>query len=167
MIRAARDTGRLISLDDFRSILNTAGRNAEPWLLFDARCFKVIDDATITAVTSDVWSSAEYPQDWLSQADWLDLFDVAGFTIDGCRANRPKKPVTLWRGCVPRLRRRMSWTSDQELAEKFASAGFRGRPAGGVYRTTASPQAIFCINHASRDESEYVINTRGLRIHET
>lgn len=164
VIRTAWDTGRMISLDEFRIILNRAGRSAEPWLLFDARCFNVISDATITAVTSDVWSGAEYPQDWLHQADWLDLFNVAGFTVDGCGTGRPEQSVTLWRGCVSHLRRRMSWTSDRGLAQKFATEGFRGRPQGELYQTTAPPQVILCINHASRHESEYVINTRGLAI---
>ena len=144
--------------------ISLAGRNARPWLLSFARCSRVISDATITAVTADVWSAAEYPQDWLRQVDWLDLFTVAGFTIDGRPADRPTQPVTLWRGCVPRLRRNMSWTSDRELARKFASAGFRGRAQGALYQTTAPPEALLCINHASRQESEYVINTGGLVI---
>ena len=165
-IRAARDAGKILSLDEFETMLSLAGRNAGPWLLYDARCFNVISDATITAVTSDVWSGAEYPQDWLRQVDWLDLFTVAGFTIDGRPADRLLQPVTLWRGCIPRLRRRMSWTSDRELARKFASAGFRGRPQGALYQTTAPQEALLCINHVSRQESEYVINTRGLIIRE-
>jgi hypothetical protein len=72
--------------------------------------------------------------------------------------------VALWRGCLPRLRRHMSWTSDRELARKFAFDGLRGRPLGALYQTTAPPEALLCINHTSRQESEYVINTRGLAI---
>lgn len=166
VIRAARDAGSTVSLDDFRRLLDRAGRNAGPWLLLDAWCFGVISQPTITAVTADVWSAAEYPQDALRQVDWLELFTVAGFTIDGRPANRPERPVTLWRGCVPRLRRRMSWTGDRELAQRFASEGFRGRPQGRLYETTAPPEALLCINHASRQESEYVIYSKGLVIRE-
>lgn len=89
---------------------------------------------------------------------------MAGFTVDGSPAQRPNQPVTLWRGIVPRLRRRMSWTSDCLLAQKFALEGFRERPKGFVYQTSAPPEALLCVNHASRRESEYVINTKGLAI---
>ena len=165
-IREARDTGRIFGLDEFRTMLSLAGRNAGPWLLSDAKCFGAVSDVTIVAVTADVWSGAEYPQDWLRQVDWLDLFTVAGFAIDGRPADRPTQPVTLWRGCPPKLRRHMSWTSDRELARKFAFDGLRGRPKGALYQTTAPPEALLCINHISRQESEYVINTRGLTIRE-
>jgi hypothetical protein len=163
-IRAAGAAGRTVSLDDFEILLGLAGRNAGPWLLHHARCRRVISNATISAVTADVWSAAEYPQDSLLQVDWLDLFNTAGFTIDGRPADRPERPTLLWRGSVPRLRRRMSWTSDRELAENFALAGFRGRPQGTVYQTEAPPKALLCINHTSRQESEHVLNTRGLVI---
>jgi hypothetical protein len=147
-------------------MLGLAGRNAGPHLLDFAWASQVISPDTVTRVTSHVWSGVEYPQDWVTRASWIDLFSTAGFTIDGHLAERPTEPVKLWRGCVPRLRRRMSWTSDLEMARKFAFGMLRGREEGAVYETAAPPYALFCINHISRKESEYVINTRGLKISE-
>jgi hypothetical protein len=78
-------------------------------VLQDARNLGVISDAIVATVTADVWSGAEYPQDWLGTTDWLELFAVASFTIDGRPSPRPDKP--------------MSWTSDRGLAQKFAEKG--------------------------------------------
>jgi hypothetical protein len=164
-IRAARDAEIELGEDEFKRMLSLAGRANGPALLLDARRFKVISSATITAAVGPVWEAAEYPQDSLSRADWLDLFTVAGFTIDGRPAVQPTGPTTLWRGCVHALRRRMSWTSDRGLAQRFAIEGFRGRPAGRLYQTVAPPDAVLCVNNG-REESEYVINTRGLAVRE-
>ena len=111
-----------------------------------------------------VWQAAEYPEGPLSRADWLDLFSVAGFTIDGKPASRPVGPTPLWRGSVPARRRRMSWTSDRAQAQRFAD-GVRGRPPGKLYQTLALPESILCINNG-REEAENVINLRGLVIQE-
>jgi hypothetical protein len=163
-VGGARKSSSTFDLDQFRKMLGLAGRNVGPGLLLDAWTSHVILPTTVTAVISDVWSGAEYPQDSLTRVDWLDLFEVAGFTVDGRPAERPTEPVKLWRGCVPPLRRRMSWTSDRELAEKYATGMLRGRPKGVVHETIAPPDSLLCVNHSSREESEYVINARGLKI---
>jgi hypothetical protein len=60
-LKEALDAGMTFTLDEFRDMLDLAGRNAQPWLLLDARCFSLITNETIAAIVSDVWSSAEYP----------------------------------------------------------------------------------------------------------
>jgi hypothetical protein len=127
--------------------------------------FNVIASATITALTADVWSGAEYPQNYLRQIEWLELFSAAGFTVDGRPAERPADPVKLWRGCVPSRRRRMSWTADRELAQRYAD-GIAYRAKGIVFETIVPAASLLCINDLSRGESEYVINTLGLKIRE-
>jgi hypothetical protein len=164
VIRDAHKTGGVLSLEQFEDALNMAGRIHGPALLLEARIFRVITDATITATVGPVWGDAEYPEGSLARANWLDLFTVAGFTIDGKPADRPVEAITLWRGSVHARRRRMSWTSDRAQAQRFAD-GVRGRPPGKLYQTLAPPHAILCINNG-RQEAEYVINTRGLTIRE-
>lgn len=166
-IREAYGSGSVFNLDQFTKMLGLAGRNAGPGLLYHAWMSHVILPGTVTAMICHVWSGVEYPQDWLRRVDWMDLFAEAGFTVDGRSAERPTEPVKLWRGCVPSLRRRMSWTSDREMAEKYATGMLRGRPRGVVHETVAPPNALLCVNHISRQESEYVINTLGLKIHES
>jgi hypothetical protein len=164
VVQNAQKAGTVLGLKEFEDVLDTAGRIHGPALLMYARIFRVISDATITGTVGPVWCAAEYPQEALTIADWLDLFTVAGLTIDGRPAERPAKAIRLWRGSAPARRRRMSWTSDRAQAERFA-VGVRGRLPGKLYHTLAPPEAILCVNNG-RGEAEYVINTRGLTIRE-
>lgn len=164
VIREAHKTESVLSLKQFEDVLGMARRIHGPALLLEARMFHVISDATITATVGPVWEGTEYPQEALTRKDWLDLFTVAGFTVDGKPADRPAEAVTLWRGSVHARRRRMSWTSDRPQAQRFAD-GVRGRLPGKLYQTLAPPGAILCINNG-RQEAENVINTHGLAIRE-
>lgn len=164
-IRAAGDTRVVLSLNEFEEIIATAGRIHRPALLLEAYLLRTISATTVTATVGPVWEEAEYPEESLGRASWLELFTTAGFTIDGKAAARPAEPITLWRGSVHARRRRMSWTSDRPQAQRFASDGLRGRQGGRVYQTVAPPAALLCINNG-RAEAEHVINTRGLTIRE-
>ncbi|MFD8413973.1 hypothetical protein ACFV2Q_19815 [Streptomyces sp. NPDC059650] len=111
----------------------------------------------------DVWSGAEYPHQNLDESLWRMLFEAAGYTVDGKAAERPTEPLTLWRGSVPGRRRDWSWTSDRTIAEEFAFKGVRGRPIGVVWETKVPPRSLLSFDNG-REESEYVVDTHGLRI---
>ena len=165
---AAKEDSRTLATGEFIDVLSHAGRAHGPTILLVAYRSHVITNETVTATIGPwAWSVPELPEDSLlvTRADWIELFDVAGFTIDGKPADRPDEPVELWRGSVPARRRRMSWTSDRVVAEKFASGEFGARPEGKLYTTTCPPESLLCINKG-RNEAEHVINPKCLVIKE-
>jgi hypothetical protein len=149
---------------EFEELLGRAGRVNGPALLFDAWYGESLTHDVLAAVIGGVWSAAEYPNQCLEHETWRELFDAAGFTIDGVPAERPTASVELWRGSVPERRTDWSWSTDRAVAEKFA-AGVRGRKPGRLYRVMAPPQALLCANN-DRSEAEYVVDTRDLVIEE-
>ncbi|OKI14243.1 hypothetical protein [Streptomyces sp. CB03911] len=153
------------TIDQFNHWLSKVGRVHGPALLFDAWYGQTINRETLTATIGDIWSAAEYPDRCLDHDTWRDLFNEAGYTVDGHAADRPTEPVELWRGTVPERRTDWSWTTDRATAERFA-AGVRGRKPGQLYRTVAPPEALLCANNG-RSEAEYVVDTDGLEIHLT
>jgi hypothetical protein len=173
-----RWSGTPMDMATFDECAASVGRNAEPKLLFDFVRGQVLklSPATARAVVS-AWSGAEYPERALWPAEWIRYFTRIGYTHDGQPAERPTEPVTLFRGCVPDPvvdqetgQRRaggrfgMSWTTDLELARRFAYDGLRGRPEGNVYTTRLEPQHLLAyLGPSERDESEFVVNPVGLR----
>lgn len=155
----------ILDLDQFEEHLDHAGRINGPAVLFDAWFGKQISPQTLAAVIGRVWQMAEYPDSCLPHTVWRKLFAAAGFTVDGVPAERPASPVEVWRGTVPERRRDWSWTTDRAVAEAFAFGHVRRRPTGRLYRALAPAQALLCANTV-RDEAEYVVDTRGLRIAE-
>ncbi|MFD9517683.1 hypothetical protein [Streptomyces sp. NPDC059979] len=154
-----------IASDDFDELLGWAGRVNGPALLFDAWISRKITPQTIAAHIGPIWSSAEYPDQAVDRPSWRAMFRRAGFTVDGTPADRPEERVRLWRGSVPARRRDWSWTTERSIAEGYAAGTGARRPQGLVYTVLAPPTALLCAN-TERQEAEYVIDTRGLRIHE-
>lgn len=115
-------------------------------------------------MVTDAWSAAEYPErvgdlGCMPAYLWVQLFTEGGYTNDGESAAPPTEPVTLYRGAVPKRWFGISWTSNLELAQRFAST-MNGRLPGHVYVFQAPPDALlaFIGKRIGRDESEYVIN---------
>ncbi|GAB3718340.1 hypothetical protein [Nocardiopsis nanhaiensis] len=152
-----------ISPEHFARLTGYAGRNQAPYLLATAWHRGLITTATLAAHVGDAWSGAEFPDRALEHHEWLELFDTAGFTIDGRPAPRPARPVTLWRGSVLEARANWSWTTDRAMAARYASGEMNGRLPGRVYRVTAPPHALLAANNG-RTEAEYVVDTWGLTI---
>jgi hypothetical protein len=129
---------------------------------------------TAGALTADaarlagpIWGMAEYPEGTggMSRATWLQVFALAGYTVDGEPAKRPGGTATLYRG-APRSRRfRMAWTDHRATAERFAHGGLRGREPGRVWTAGVDPDRLLArIHEDGRGESEYVVNTLSLRV---
>jgi hypothetical protein len=152
-----------LDTDRFDDLLLQAGRVHGPALLFDAWYGKKINSETLTAVIGDVWSVAEYPELALGRRTWLELFDAAGYTADGKPAERPSDVLTLYRGAPHSLRRRMSWTARLDVAVRFASERLRSRLPGIVWVADVPPDRLLMFDNG-REEQEYVIDTRGLKI---
>ncbi|MEV6679444.1 hypothetical protein AB0N09_21705 [Streptomyces erythrochromogenes] len=155
-----------ITTDDFNELLGRAGRVNGPALLFDAWIGRKISQETLAAHIGPVWSGAEYPDRAVDRGSWRAMFRRAGFTVDGVPATRPDEPIRLWRGSVPARRRDWSWTTERAIAEGYAAGTAARRPNGLIYTVLAPPAALLCANPTERNEAEFVIDTRGLRIHE-
>lgn len=139
------------------TVLGWGGRLAGPHLLSDAFDGGLVDGDTLAAYIGQVWSGADYPDAALGHDRWRELFDAGGFTRDGAPSPRPAEPVELWRGAVPERRTDWSWSTDWEMAGRYAS-GYFGRPRGKLYRLIAPPDALLGA-YDGRGESEYVVDT--------
>ncbi|MFF2548299.1 hypothetical protein ACFVUY_37880 [Kitasatospora sp. NPDC058063] len=165
-VTEAVELGEQLDAERFAELLLMAGRLDGPALIFDAWLGEVINEDTLAAHLGRVWSMAEYPDAALGHDGWRALFDAAGFTADGRRAERPAEPVELWRGCIPRRRDDWSWTTRRAVAEGYATGTGARRPVTGrLYRVVAPPSALLAHNNG-RGEDEYVLDTNGLTITE-
>lgn len=153
-----------LTTTELEKLISRAGRIHGPEFLGEAYAEGKVTGDTVTVLVGSVWSSAEYPDRHLDHDTWRWLFDAAGFTVDGERADRPAEPMRLYRGSVPERRTDWSWSRDVKVALKFA-AGVRGRPPGRLWAATVPPWRMLAVN-TGRGEDEVVVDTRGLEIAE-
>ncbi|MET7577855.1 hypothetical protein AB3M92_00625 [Micrococcus luteus] len=139
------------------------GRNDQGWFLFNLMKNWAITSAQVARYAGDAWSSCEYPDRMMEHECWAELFERAGFTIDGVRSPLPTEPVRLYRGSVPERRTDWSWTDNLDVAQGYADGTRALREPGKVWTTLAPPSAMLARN-SDRDEHEWVINTAGLVI---
>ena len=170
-----RHRGPQLDLTNFRKYSAAVGRNSAPALLFDLVYIdESLDVARVPGAVADAWSSAESPERALESDTWTELFMRAGYTVDDRPAERPSEPVRVFRGCTADLiydevhdcdvdpRFGMSWTTDVEMARRFAS-GIRGRRPGNVYAAVVQPEHLLAyLGPEHRDESEFVVHPAGL-----
>ncbi|MDH6141017.1 hypothetical protein P3T35_003030 [Kitasatospora sp. GP30] len=123
------DAAAQLTTEQLERLIGLAGRNYGPDFLYEAYGEGKVGNDTVRALVGAVWTGSEYPDRLLDHDTWRWLFQVAGFTVDGQPAERPTRPVELWRGSVPERRTDWSWSTDRAVAEKFA-AGTGGRPPG-------------------------------------
>lgn len=154
--------------DDLHTALVRVGRNPAVQLLGELLIAGKVTERAAARVAASVWCGAHDPQGGLDEETWLELFELAGYTVDGVPAARPVQPRRLYRGSVPERRDRMSWTDDREVAERFAAGGLEGRERGVVWTALVEPWRLLCrIHEGGRGEAEYVVDTRWLEITES
>ena len=124
-----------------------------------------VSDVTLQELLPELWSRQEYPENIYSPSVYRRLFRSIGFTIDGVRAELPVGLTTVYRGCLPFLKRGMSWSTDPDIARTFASGKMRGRSVGCVFSAEVPPSRILAMIE-TRTECEVVLDTRGLQISE-
>jgi hypothetical protein len=157
--------GRVATAEELDSALPRVGRVYGPTLLSALLGHDLITGEDLTRLVGVVWSMAEYPDDALGHERWLELFTLAGYTVDGVLATRPSSSVTLYRGSVPERRADWSWTDSLDIAQSYAHGGIGGRPQSTVWTAEVDPARLLA-RISERDEDEYVVNTADLPIHE-
>src|SRR5262249_22437546 len=122
--------------------------------------FKTRIGVRFPSLVSDVWTSAEFPVQYIGVRRWREMFNAAGFVSDtGLPA--PEKPLTVWRGAANGRGRGMSWTRDYDKAVWFASReALWGEHNPAVYEATVPPRAVLAMfmDPEGRKESEVVVN---------
>ena len=92
-----------VSAEDLGIALLQVGRNNGPALLIALSDACILEPSVVAGCVSDVWNSAEYPEQCLEAWEWAALFTIAGYTVNGEPAERPAGTLTLYRGrCPPR-----------------------------------------------------------------
>ena len=138
------------------------GRNNGPELLWRLYESGLLTRWSATRHVAAAWSGCEFPEDALWDYDpdaWHYLFGLAGYTVDGRRAERPTEPVKLYRGASWERREGMSWTDDVTVARWFANRSTRIHPEspGRLWTTTVDPGCLLARNVNERPgEPEYI-----------
>lgn len=142
--------------------LGSCGRIHSPAVLLAAWRHQRITARQLRELLYIVWSYAEYPQDYISDDDWRDMFRAAGYTSHGQPATPPDR-IQLFRGSPWEYRRRWSWTDNLPCAQIHAQGGIAWRKEGIVWTLTAPASAIL-LHRNHIDFEEYVVDTDGLEI---
>lgn len=172
---AHRDTDPTI--EEVEAAAARLDRNAYPALVAGLYYELWMLTPTVAAhVVSQAWLMCEFPSRQVDRGDWRELFDYAGFTVDGVRAprRRPRKPRRLYRGAAPEHMDGWSWTEDRAQAQWFTDRfNFDGRRR--LYMVDASPSSVLAIItgqgrfgrgglDGEQGESEWIVDTDGLHI---
>jgi hypothetical protein len=131
-------------IEDMKLALD-AFKSSAPDLLFSLWHKGRLAREDLRAVLLDVWRYTDHTAAWPSRT-WRSIFRTTGFLSDG--ASRPKRPITLYRGCTPKGRRGFSWTPYRWRAEKFANYWVEQGYAstfGHVYKAKVRPRDVLAI----------------------
>lgn len=101
---------------------------------------------------------------YLGRDVWRALFDAAGYRVDGAPAERPDRPLVLWRGATPDLRGHWSWTPQYDAAHMYASSWYLQHEVGLVWRAEVEPERLLARLTDGRRTTEYIVDTDGLAV---
>lgn len=87
----------------------------------------------------------------------IDMFRQVGYRVDDQPAQRPERPLTLFRGATEARAYGLSWTVDPQIAAHFARHRQGPVGAGRVWRTTVEPDQVLAY---LSDEAEYIVDVR-------
>jgi hypothetical protein len=152
------------------SEIRTSGH--PPLALCDAVRASRITASDLPEIIANIWTWDDSPTSDLCEAGWLELFRAAGFFSypplvvrqpDGTTIPlaRPSSAVTLYRGSLADRVRRMSWTSERELAEQL---GRRHTPYGAavLYKAMVAPHTILAYLERRDEGWTVVVDPAGL-----
>jgi hypothetical protein len=154
------------------TVFSEIRNSGEPQALRDAFRAGRIPAGDLPEIIANIWTRDDSPTSFLSEAGWLEIFRATGFfsypplavrRSDGSTVPlaRPNSAVTLYRGSLAHRMRRMSWTSERDLAEQL---GRRHTPYGAavLYKATVAPGAILAYLERRGEGWTVVVDPAGL-----
>ena len=151
----------LTAFPTWMRLIHRLGRNDLPDVLM--LHWHDLEPEELAYAISDAWSAAEYPEQYHRTTDWKMLMRHVGYTVDGVPADRPSRPLRLWRGATLEGSRGMAWSTSRETAEWFRDRlnyfGLDWR----LWTAEVTPRRMLMACN-DRDEHEVVINTSWLTI---
>jgi hypothetical protein len=143
-------------------LLLAVAPNRGPALLWRWWTRSDVDSSVLARLILLVWSLTDCPEQDLGQRRWLELFRATGY-VSLNDAPPQRGPLLIYRGAPERYRRRMAWTTDPEIACRFAT--MTTRSPGEVWRSTVPPHAVLARFYESggRSEAEVIVNPNCLR----
>jgi len=109
----------------------------------------------LAAALTRVWSGDGKVSSMLSLDCWRLLFTKAGYAQDGVPAERPAKPICLYRGATVDGKLGMSWTSDLATARFFTIP--TDGDEGTIWTAVFEPEHLLA-HITARDEAEFVVD---------
>lgn len=153
-----------------------------PDLLYSLWRHQRLDVELLRRLLLDVWIYTDFPTAGCPARAWRAMFKRTGYLpSDG--VPKPTRRRVLYRGCTPKGRRGMSWTSKRFVAERFADYwvehGYGEAKPGHVYKAVVEPNCVLAIirgrletlnfNGAEVEvpvgsEHEFIIDARALSV---
>lgn len=123
-----------------------------------------IDRRDRAMAVHEAWYMAEFPERLADQKFWLEVFNKAGFAIDGQPAPRPaEETITLYRGGLESRRNGLSWTTDRIEAMWFAERFLPMSTSVQTFVWSITVPVSYCLAMINlRGESEVVVDTTKL-----
>lgn len=148
--------------DGMAAVERTYGTHGMPLFLWAIHQDKRIPTDLIRPYVIDAWAHAYRAELIMQRHGWIELFDAAGYTVDGALAPRPTEPLILWRGAHPDYARNLTWTADRTDALPYAD-----KPGRRLYWASVAPWRLYgALTGLGEEPAQYVINTDGLKIHQ-
>lgn len=118
----------------------------------------VISKAELAKILPDVWTDTEHPRQF-GYRKLVKLFKEAGYVTDAPDHHPPEEPI-IFRGCLPKDMKGLSWTFNPRKADWFANR-FNRKGTGKVYQARIPAKAVLGI-FLGRDEDEVVVDPKYL-----
>lgn len=133
-----------------------------PVVLLRALQSGVIPSADLPELIAFAWTRDDSPTTGVSEAEWIGLFERAGFfAYPPVSTGPPGSPVTVYRGSTAERVARMSWTADRNMAVELGARHTRyGRT--WLYEATVRPDAVLAYLERRGEGWTVVINPAGL-----
>lgn len=166
-----------LSAEQVSDACAAVGWSRAPLLVRQLWHMDLLTRVELAGVLPQAWRHSGYPERCMERPVWARLFRAGGFTVNGELADRPSRPVTLYRGATREGRFGMAWSYNRDMAVTFRTLNrleqilVRGVVDAAVYVATFEPADLL----ARLDppglwtEQEFVVSPgaprrRGVRI---
>jgi hypothetical protein len=110
-------------------------------------------------ILPEAWTNAEYPFQ-CGYGNILRMFRATGFVTDAPDHHPPESEVYIFRGCLAKHKRGLSWTFNPRKADWFANR-FNKKGLGHVYKAHIPKEGVLGI-FLGRNEDEVVVEPKLL-----